>query len=194
MHKKCFDNAILFPFRQACAIESAAKLNPNWDVFVLFASPVGLSNETYLTPSIVKALQSYQNIFFRNINLWTYSSHTPLEDWFLSDELFLSKYLNSHVSDFLRYVSLFKFGGTYLDLDVVVQKTLENITANYAGAESENFVAAGVLNFEHDGVGHEIAEMCIRLVVFTARDVGTQQHKNYNILRFFFNFEYFYII
>lgn len=155
-------------FRQACAIESAAMLNPNWDVFVLFASPVGLSNETNPNPFILKALQSYPNIYFRNINLWTYSSNTPLEDWFLSDELFLSKYLNSHVSDFLRYVSLYKFGGTYLDLDVVVQKTLENITTNYAGAESENFVAAGVISFENDGIGHEIAEMCIRLVNFTA--------------------------
>lgn len=94
--------------------------------------------------------------------MWAYSSNTPLADWFLSDELFSSQYLNSHVSDFLRYVSLFKFGGTYLDLDVIVQKSFENISANYAGAESENFVAAGVISFHNDGIGHEIAEMCIR--------------------------------
>lgn len=92
----------------------------------------------------------------------TYSQNTPIQDWSHSDDLYLSSYLNSHVSDFLRYVSLYKFGGTYLDLDVVVQKTLENITANYAGAESDNFVAAGVINFQHDGVGHEIADMCVR--------------------------------
>lgn len=91
-------------------------LNPNWDVFILFASPVGLLNGTNSTPPIVKALQSYPNIYFRNINLWTYSLNTPLEDWFLSDKLFMSQYLNSHVSDFLRYVTLYKFGGTYLDL------------------------------------------------------------------------------
>lgn len=173
--------------RQACAIESAALLNPNLDVFVLFASPVGLLNDTDKTSPIIIALQSYPNIFFRNINLWTYSVDTPLEDWFLSDALFQSQYLNSHVSDYLRYLSLYKFGGTYLgnptkkiyhiskwlthtihqsnlylDLDVVVQKTFENISANYAGAESQNFVAAGVINFDHDGIGHEIADMCVR--------------------------------
>lgn len=148
--------------RQACAIESAALLNPNLDVFVLFASPVGLINDTDKTSPIIIALQSYPNIFFRNINLWTYSVDTPLEDWFLSDALFQSQYLNSHVSDYLRYLSLFKYGGTYLDLDVVVQKTFENISANYAGAESQNFVAAGVINFDHDGIGHEIADMCVR--------------------------------
>lgn len=123
---------------------------------------MGLLNSTTDSPSIIRALQSYSNIYFRNINLWTYSANTPLEDWFLGDELFRSQYLNSHVSDFLRYVSLYKFGGTYLDLDVVVQKTFENISANYAGAESDNFVAAGVLNFQHNGIGHEIAEMCVR--------------------------------
>lgn len=148
--------------RQACAIESAALLNPNLDVFVLFASPVGLINDTDKTSPIIIALQSYPNIFFRNINLWTYSVDTPLEDWFLSDALFQSQYLNSHVSDYLRYMSLYKYGGLYLDLDVVVQKTFENISANYAGAESQNFVAAGVINFDHDGIGHEIADMCVR--------------------------------
>lgn len=70
----------------------------------------------------------------------------------MSDKLFSSQYLNSHVSDFLRYLSLYKHGGTYLDLDVIVLKSFENMTYNYAGAESENFVAAGVLNFQHDGI------------------------------------------
>ncbi|XP_031632385.1 lactosylceramide 4-alpha-galactosyltransferase-like [Contarinia nasturtii] len=157
------NNLVHLNARQACAIESAALLNPNWDVFVMFASPVGcVLNETTARPPIISALESYANINFRNINLWTYAANTPLEHWFLSDKLFFSEYLNSHVSDFLRYVSLYKFGGLYLDLDVIVQKTIENMNANYAGAESENFVAAGVINFEHDGIGHEIADMCVR--------------------------------
>lgn len=129
---------------------------------MLFASNVGISNETIVQPPLINALQSYTNIYFRNINLESYSENTPLEDWFLSDELFLSQYLNSHVSDFLRYISLYKYGGTYLDLDVIVLKSFENITSNFAGAESENYVAAGVINFQHDGIGHEIADMCVR--------------------------------
>lgn len=155
-------NSHCFEIRQACAIESAALLNPNWDIFILFASPAGISNETIVQPPLINALQSYTNIYFRNINLWSYSENTPLEDWFLSDELFQSQYLNSHVSDFLRYISLYKYGGTYLDLDVIVLKSFENISHNYAGAESVNYVAAGVINFQHDGIGHEIADMCVR--------------------------------
>lgn len=131
-------------------------------MFVLFAAPVGLPNNTNAIPPILRALQTYPNIFMRNINLWTYAANTPIEEWFSTDELFTSQFLNSHVSDFLRYLSLYKFGGTYLDLDVVVQKTFENLTANYAGAESMIDVAAGVINFQHEGIGHEIADMCVR--------------------------------
>lgn len=117
---------------------------------MLFASPVGVLNQT-IGP-LISALKSYENIHFRNINLWKYAEDTPLSEFLMSDKLFLSQYLNSHVSDFLRYISLYKYGGTYLDLDVIVLKSFENITYNYAGAESENFVAAGVLNFQHDGI------------------------------------------
>lgn len=49
-----------------------------------------------------------------------------------------------------------------MDLDVVVQKNLSSISPNYAGAESPNFVAAGVINLDHNGIGHVIAELCVR--------------------------------
>lgn len=65
---------------------------------------------------------------------------------------------------FLSYFSLWKYGGTYLDLDVIVKKGLNILKPNYAGAESEKAVAAGVLNFDDKNFGHQIADMCIRLV------------------------------
>lgn len=149
--------------RQACAIESAAKLNPTYDVFVLFAAPVGFPNGSRDSISpIFEALLTYQNVHFRNLNLWTYGLDTPLEKLILNNELFMSQYLNSHVSDFLRYLTLYKYGGTYIDLDVVVQTSLDTLPPNYAGAESSHFVAAGVINFQHDGIGHEIADLCVK--------------------------------
>lgn len=157
-----FNHFPLYGCRQACAIESAAKLNAAWDVFLLFASPVGIYNGTDTTNPIVEALQTYPNIHMRNVNLWTYAHGTPIADWLTDGQLFKSKYLNSHTSDFLRYLSLYKWGGTYLDLDVVVQKPFDSVAPNYAGAESDDFVAAGVLNFEHDGFGHDFAELCLK--------------------------------
>lgn len=90
-------------YRQACAIESAAKMNPSLDVFLLFASPVSFNNDTL--QSFVDVLLTYPNIHLRNVNLWTYSENTPIMDWIQTEKLFQSKYLNSHISDFLRYLT-----------------------------------------------------------------------------------------
>lgn len=72
--------------------------------------------------------------------------------------------MNSHTSDVLRYLTLWKYGGTYLDLDVVVRKPLDSIPANYAGAESVNFVAVGIINFDQS-FGHQLAHMCLKYAI-----------------------------
>lgn len=57
---------------------------------------------------------------------------------------------------------MYKFGGIYMDLDVVVQKSFENVEPNFSGAESSEDIAAGVMSFDHDDIGHEVAALCIR--------------------------------
>lgn len=96
------------------------------------------------------------------INISSYSEHTPLQSFIKTGKLDKSKYFNSHLSDVLRYLSLWKYGGTYLDLDVIVLQPLDSIPPNYAGSESENFVAAGIINLEEGGFGHQLADMCLR--------------------------------
>lgn len=154
------ENVLSLSARQACAIESAALLNPNYDIFVLFASQTFLNNET--TQPVLESILSYPNVFLRNLDLWTYSANTPIYKWLKNEELFSSKYVLSHISDFLRYLTLWRWGGTYLDLDVIVKKSLEDIPPNFAGAESDTFIAAGVINLEASGFGHDIAELCLR--------------------------------
>lgn len=149
--------------RQSCAIESAAKSNPDWDVFVLFASPRGVYNDSSIPPPIlIERLQSYPNIHLRNVNLWTFVKDTPAEEWLNEGRLFRSRFLREHVSDFLRLLTLYQFGGTYLDLDTVVLKSLNPIPSNYAGAEDYASVGNTILNFAHDGFGHILAELYVR--------------------------------
>jgi lactosylceramide 4-alpha-galactosyltransferase len=40
-------------------------------------------------------------------------------------------------------------------------KPLKTMKSNYAGAESKNFVAAGIINLENES-GHEIADLCVK--------------------------------
>ncbi|EDW54088.1 lactosylceramide 4-alpha-galactosyltransferase isoform X1 [Drosophila sechellia] len=149
--------------RQACAIESAAMHNPNFQVFVLFAGPTyRISNNNSHPQPLVEAILSYSNVHLRRLNLESYASGTPMEEWLKDGRLSRSKYLFSHISDFLRYLTLYRYGGLYLDMDVVVLRNMEKVPPNYTGAESNTHLAAGVMNLAATGFGHEIAASCLR--------------------------------
>ncbi|XP_030751737.1 lactosylceramide 4-alpha-galactosyltransferase-like [Sitophilus oryzae] len=92
--------------RQACAVESAAVMNPNRIVYLLFASP-GI----YLT-------------LFRLLLLW-------------------------------------KYGGIYMDLDVIVIKSLESLPNNFAAAESGSKINNDVIGFSKKGVGHDHVQVSL---------------------------------
>ncbi|XP_070505104.1 lactosylceramide 4-alpha-galactosyltransferase-like [Chironomus tepperi] len=156
----CKTNGILeLNARQACAIESTALMNPDHNIFVMFTSQVGLRNTSRLP--IIDALLSYPNVHMNYLNITKYAENTPLEDWIMTNTLFNSQYLISHTSDVLRFLSLYKYGGTYLDLDIVMLKSLNSQKShNYAGAESYFAVAVGIIHMEGK-TGHEIARMCL---------------------------------
>lgn len=155
-------------------------MNPDHEVFVLFTSQVGFRNQTQLP--IIDALSSYPNIHFNYLNLTLYAEHTPLSSWIKTGELFRSAYVNSHTSDILRYLSLWKYSGTYLDMDIVMLKSLNVLKPNYAGAESKNFVAAGIINLENES-GHEIADLCVKdlLKNFNGNDWASDKIKSTQI-------------
>lgn len=103
--------------RQACAVESAARMNRKMTVYLLFMSPSKISESS---KQLVRQLLSYENIKIRRLYMNNYVKHTPLEEWYDSGILRTSRWPKSHMSDILRYLTLWKFGGIYLDLDVVV--------------------------------------------------------------------------
>ena len=89
-------------------------MNPDHNIYVLFTSDVGFRNTSKLP--IVDALLSYPNVHINHLNLTKYARNTPLEDWIKNDKLFRSHYVVIHTSDVLRLLSLYKYGGTYLDM------------------------------------------------------------------------------
>lgn len=106
--------------RQGCAVESAAKLNPNLKIFVLFLASNIVNNKS----DVITKLLTYSNINLRYLNFVKYALDTPLHDFVTSNAIFKSYWPVSHTSDLLRYLTLWKFGGTYLDLDVVLMKLI----------------------------------------------------------------------
>ncbi|XP_064550087.1 lactosylceramide 4-alpha-galactosyltransferase-like [Drosophila montana] len=143
---------------QACPIESAALHNPNMQVFLLIACP---THRTKSMP-IVDALLSYKNVQFRELNLERYAQDTPVADWITNGKLFSSRFLMYHLSDLLRLITLYRFGGVYLDMDVLSLRTLEDVPLNYAGRESINSIGNSVISLEPNGFGHQLGELFLQ--------------------------------
>ncbi|XP_064541159.1 lactosylceramide 4-alpha-galactosyltransferase-like [Drosophila montana] len=143
---------------QACPIESAALHNPNFQVFVLFAC---LTHRNESTP-IIDAIISYKNVHFRSLNLDRYAQDTPIGDWVKKGDLFTSSYLMYHLSDLLRLITLYRFGGVYLDMDVLQLRSLEDEPLNFAGAERSDSIGNSVISLEPNGFGHQLGELFLQ--------------------------------
>ncbi|XP_034473818.1 lactosylceramide 4-alpha-galactosyltransferase-like [Drosophila innubila] len=117
--------------RQACSIESAALHNPNFQVFLLFESPSYLPDDQE-TP-LLDAIQSYQNVHLRQLNIWRYADHTPLKDWIKKADLLRPSFQSEYTSNLIRFLTLYYFGGIYLDVDSIVLRSLKDMPLNYMG-------------------------------------------------------------
>lgn len=147
--------------RQACAVESAARQNPNLDVYLLYTSPGRFKFDCRESDSFLKQLLTYENIKIAHINYGNYVKNTPVESLYQSGALEGSYYAVAHASDILRYLTLWKYGGIYLDMDVISTKPLEGLKLNFAAVQSGVEVAAGALSFDASGDGHEWVETCL---------------------------------
>lgn len=127
----------------------------------MFTSPVGV-DESKPLPEFFDILTKYSNIHFRNMNLWRFSQGTPIFEWLKTDQLFESPYVFEHMSDILRAVTLHKFGGFYLDLDVVVQKDMDNLGEDFIPNDWSDVINGAVMHLNNYGIGKEVAEKYLR--------------------------------
>ncbi|CAG9830874.1 unnamed protein product [Diabrotica balteata] len=147
--------------RQACAVESVAKLNPNMEVYLLYTSPMDFKFEGDESDRFLKVLLSYPNVKILHLDYENYTRESPVEDLYRSGKIESSRHVVAHASDVLRYLTLWKYGGLYMDLDVIALKPVDDLKDNYAGIESSSVVASGVLNFDAAGEGHKLVERCL---------------------------------
>ena len=81
---------------------------------------------------------------------------TPIESLWNRNAIQESKFFISHLSDVLRFLILFHFGGTYLDLDVLILKPLPKVPSFIAREHlAYDFLGSAVLRFEKN---HPILE------------------------------------
>ncbi|KAG8174247.1 hypothetical protein JTE90_023416, partial [Oedothorax gibbosus] len=110
-------------YRQACAVESAARHNPSFEVFVL-----ATSIKTAVSSDLAKHLTIAYGVRNLRIDYGSVVYGTPLWNWYKSEDWKKSQHQVVHLSDAMRLLLLWRHGGIYLDLDVVVLQPLDQLT------------------------------------------------------------------
>lgn len=156
--------------RQACAIESAALTNPDMTIYVHMSlrAPPGRPEEDRgeglerhcRTMELIRALPNVRIIYEDDL-LGKYLKGTPLEPLYHSGAFNRSRYALQHISDAVRIAILYQYGGIYLDLDVVVLRSLRCLrnSAGHVDVLGQVSVENDVLAFD---AGHKFLRFFMR--------------------------------
>jgi len=119
------DNLTEFHPRLLCAFESAAIHNPNKTIFILINKDSRLENIPNFFGGRLK------NVILVRVDYAELVVNTPLaETWSKGAITTIGFYLNN-ISDALRVVVLWRFGGTYLDSDIISVKPVPREHQNF---------------------------------------------------------------
>ena len=136
--------------RAACAVESAAKENPDRPIQVaIFNSTPDASSPT------IQVFKHYRNIQVYSLSFEEYFNATPFEQWFRDGKWRQSPHAVAHLSDYLRILSLWKGGGIYMDTDFVILRSLGNL-ANFSCSEDPGIASNGVIGLDR---GHPLLDI-----------------------------------
>ncbi|KAL7642980.1 UNVERIFIED_CONTAM: hypothetical protein RMT77_006269 [Armadillidium vulgare] len=149
-----FSNSNFKP-RFLCSIESAALVHPNISVSVMMTSP-----KLHVTKYVKKLLIKYNNIRFIFLNATKLYLNSPLKEWFLKEMWKGTKYPDINYCDPIRYLILWKYGGIYLDLDVISLRNLKEEEENFLGIEYP-VVNSAVMGFRKK---HSFLEECMEKI------------------------------
>uniref|UniRef100_A0A2A4J1Y3 Alpha 1,4-glycosyltransferase domain-containing protein n=1 Tax=Heliothis virescens TaxID=7102 RepID=A0A2A4J1Y3_HELVI len=149
--------------RQACAVESAARANPDWEVYLLFNAPV--SSVMHRKSCLVKLLQ-YPNVRLARIHADSFSRESAVQQIVRRDWR-RSRYPVEHSADIMRMLTLHRWGGISLDLDMLVVKSFNNLTQNWMVKTSSFDLGTGVMRLSKDEVGQNLTTEIIQEIYST---------------------------
>lgn len=141
--------------RQACAVESAAKAHPNHQINVFFTSAV--SEETLNSGCVRTLLNNYQNVKLARVLIRDFANGTPIAQ---RVEHMPNEEINIHVSKIMKFLTLYKYSGIYLSLDVIVARKLE-LWKNWAVKESPHTLSSEMFAFSKNKAGRKLARYAL---------------------------------
>ena len=140
-------------YRQACSVESFALLNPNILVYVLFMNSTAVNRKA----ATFKALRHYNNTQLVAVNIDEYVAGTPIEHWYHNTTWREGPYHVAHLRDSLRLLTLAKYGGFYVDLDIIFTQPVTYLR-NFIATEDGEKASNGVM---HADLGYPLMRMVV---------------------------------
>ncbi|XP_070509463.1 lactosylceramide 4-alpha-galactosyltransferase-like [Chironomus tepperi] len=144
--------------RQACSIESAAVTNENVKVFIVLVSPYKTLDQVKYTPAM-EAILSYKNVHVNSMNLLQFSADALYDNFVANGNLLKSRFVKQHTSDFVRMLILIKYGGTYIDTDMIVRKKLKDLPSNFI-CRDHGFLNAAIIRLQNN-LGKKVGKLFI---------------------------------
>ena len=122
-------------------------MNPDVQIFFTFAT--NTSSLLMENSELLEVLSNYYNINFRFVNPKELSKGTFIEEFFTKELLTQSRYHVANRANALRILLMSKYGGQYLDLDVISLVSMDAVNlTNFGCVQSQDVVNNAVLNFD----------------------------------------------
>ncbi|CAN7998490.1 unnamed protein product, partial [Ixodes hexagonus] len=141
--------------RESCSIESAARQNPGFTVFLL--TLWGTQRCKYAT-TYLDNLKHLRNFKVARVDVKSLVNGTALNGWYHSDVWIVSPFRTNHFSDALRLLVLWKYGGVYADMDVLVLKDVSHLQ-NSVSRELFPLIGNSMMTFQR---GHPFLLACLQ--------------------------------
>jgi len=167
-----YNTYLTFTAHQACAIESAALTNPDYDIILVL--PWEQGNSTKTTGPLTNELLGYKNVMLRRSNVSNLFYDTPLEYWYELGLLQISAFQMDYVRDILCYTLLWKYGGAYADLDLLFLSSLGGIM-DFVSLDERSY-ESGIISISHK---HPVADLCMYDVIELCK-MGNKTDKRYS--------------
>ncbi|XP_068135844.1 alpha-1,4-N-acetylglucosaminyltransferase-like [Hyperolius riggenbachi] len=127
-----------------CAIESAARIYPDRPV-VYFMKGLGnitTEEEENNTRQRFPSLSSFPNVYYFPLIMDELFSNTPLISWFEKVDQSREQYWTHVSSDACRFAMIWKYGGIYMDTDVISISQIPN--DHFLAAQSQGTTSSSV--------------------------------------------------
>lgn len=153
----------LIPQLQAYSVISACKHHPLGQILI-FRRPWMRAPQIW---------SRFSNLAMLDLNETDLLTGTPLMEWYMQDWTHSDLY-DYHLGDALRLAFLYKFGGIYLDTDVILLKSLDPIPWNSLAVEDNQNknIDGAVMKFQ---AGHPFLELAMQKFVSEFRDTWAYQ-------------------